>query len=190
MSEEEEMKLTLPKGIVTKRLNLRPHTTDDYDAFVEFMTDDVATRFLNFEPEQRTADGAKELLDFIIASYATENPVFALAITERENGAYLGACGLSPLADDEGVECYFWLLPRYWGWGYATESIRAMLYFAFVELGLKKVVTNIARDNAGAKQVAENAGMSDEGPVAPRELPPGERFAMTNTEYASMYQQP
>jgi len=188
MSEEEEMKLTLPKGIVTKRLDIRPHTTDDYDAFVEFVTDDVATRFLNFEPEQKTAQGARELLDFIIASYATENPVFALAITERDNGAYLGACGLSPLSDDEGVECYFWLLPRYWGWGYATEAIRALLYFAFVELGLKKVVTNIASDNTGAKKVAENAGMTDEGPVKPRELPAGARFAMTNTEYASMYQ--
>lgn len=179
--------LKIPKRILTKRLNIRPHTVDDADDFVEFMTDDVATRFLNFEPEQRTANGAKGLLDYVIASYGTEAPVFALAITERSNGAYLGSCGLSVLADEDGVECYFWLLPKYWGWGYATEAIRALLYFAFVEMGVEKVVSNIPRENKGGVEVAEGSGMSHDGPAKIKHMPTGERYVMTSEQYAEMY---
>ena len=184
------MKLTIPDGIMTRRLHLRPHTLDDFDEFVEFMTDDVATRFLNFDAEQRTLDGARELLAYVVQSYETDQPVFALAITERSNNAYLGSCGLSALADDpEGVECYFWLLPRYWGWGYATEAMRALLYFAFVELGIARVVTNVPKANDRAYKVAENAGMTDEGQVDLESMPTGKRFTMTNEEYATLYRQ-
>ncbi len=184
---EDSMKLTIPSGILTRRLHIRPHNEDDADGFVEFMTDDAATRFLNFEPEQRTAKGARELLDFIIASYDTEAPVFALAITERSNQAYLGSCGLSPLADEENtVECYFSLLPGYWGWGYATESIEALLYYAFVEMEITRVVANIPDGNQSAFSVAENAGMKDDGTVQFPNQPETVRFAITKEEYFAL----
>jgi len=178
------MKLTIPSGILTKRLALRPHTIDDADGFVEFLTDDVATRFIPVEPEQRSATGARELLDFIIDSYDTEVPVFALAITERSNRAYLGSCGLSPVADEENtVECYFSLLPQYWGWGYATEALEALLYFAFMELKLGKVVANIDAQHESAFETAEGVGMTDHGTAQYRDLPEVRHYAITRDEY-------
>lgn len=184
ISDQRTMDLTIPNRILTRRLHIRPHTVEDADGFVEFLTDDIATRYLTFEPEQRTAKSARELLDFIITSYDAETPVFALAITERSNKAYLGSCGLSPVADKENaVECYFSLLPRYWGWGYATESMEALLYYAFVELKLDEVVANIMGGHEGAYSVAENAGMTDKGPVQYRDMPDAEHFAITKEEY-------
>jgi ribosomal-protein-alanine N-acetyltransferase len=154
------------------------------------MTDEEATLHLNFDKEQKTPEGARELLEYVVESYETTQPVFALAITERSNKAYLGSCGLSPLADDpEGVECYFWLLPRYWGWGYATEAMRALLYFAFVEMGIARVVTNVPKENERARRVAENAGMVDIGPAEAENRPASERFSITNEQYATLYKQ-
>ena len=184
---EDNVKLTIPNGILTRRLYIRPHNEGDVDGFVEFMTDDVATRFLNFDPGQRTAKGARELLGFIIASYETETPVFALAITERSNKTYMGSCGLSPLADEKNaVECYFSLLPSYWGWGYATESIEALLYYAFVELEINRVVANIPDGNQSAFSVAESAGMKDAGTVEFPNRDQAVRFAITKTEYFAL----
>ena len=181
---EDSVKLTIPNSILTRRLHIRPHNENDIDGFVEFMTDDVATRFLNFDPGQRTAKGARELLGFIIASYETEAPVFALAITERSNQAYLGSCGLSPLAGEKNaVECYFSLLPGYWGWGYATESIEALLYYAFVELDINRVVANIPDGNQSAFSVAESAGMKDAGTIELPNQAEAVQFAITKAEY-------
>jgi len=184
------MKLEIPEGILTRRLLIRPHTMDDFDEFAEFMTDDAATLHLNFEAEQKTLDGARGLLEYVVQSYESEEPVFALAITERSNKAYLGSCGLSPLADDpEGVECYFWLLPRYWGWGYATEAMRALLYYAFVEMGIARVVTSVPKENERARRVAEGAGMVDVGSAGEESEPASERFSITNEQYSTLYRQ-
>jgi RimJ/RimL family protein N-acetyltransferase len=180
----DSMKLEIPKGIMTRRLLVRPHTVEDGDGFVEFMTDDVATRFLTFDPEQRTAKGARDLLDFVIASYDTEHPVFALAITERSNDAYLGSCGLSPLADEQdAVEVYFSLLPRYWGWGYDSEAIETMLYYAFVEVGAEKVVANIASDHKSAAKVAMGAGLENQGKVECQGIPDCVRYSISSEAY-------
>jgi ribosomal-protein-alanine N-acetyltransferase len=178
------MNLRIPDGILTKRLFIRPHTLEDMDPFAEFMTDDVATRYLDFDPEQRTSRGARELLEYVIASYETDSPVFALAMTDRSNKAFLGSCGLSPLGDEEkAVECYFSLLPRYWGWGYASEAMEALMYFAFREMDVETVVLNINRENARAIKVAEAAGLENQGEVKYRDFPGGVRYAISRDHY-------
>ena len=54
-----------------------------------------------------------------------------------------------------------------------------MLYLAFVEMGIPKVITNIPGGNKRAIGVAETAGMNDEGPVAIKEMPEARRYSMT-----------
>ncbi len=175
--------MKLPPVIETARLIIRRHLEEDVDPFVEFMTDEDATRFLLFEDEQKTPDGAKELLDFILASYGTDDPMLALALVDRETAAYIGSCGLWPLADGTGVECYYSLLPRYWGWGFATEASIAMLYYAFEELGLEKVTAHMSDKNTKARNVAQNLGMRDMGPCEYRGLPDCRRFEITLDEW-------
>ncbi len=180
--------MKIPGGIVTERLRLRPLEPADRDAFVEFMTTPRATRYLTFDDEQRTAEGAATLFRYLLASYDTEAPVFLLAVTERSNGAWLGACGLSPLADEAGVECFFALLPRYWGWGYATEAIRALVYYAFEQLDLPRVVVHIPRANERARKVACGAGFVPEGRVSLPAMPRAERFVITRQHYEKLRQ--
>jgi len=147
------------------------------------MVDADATYFLTFDADQKTPEGARSLLEYIVASYETEAPVFALAAVERSTGAYLGSCGLSPLAGEDGVECFFWLLRRYWGWGYATETTRALLYYAFEELDVSAVVVNAARANKRAWKVVENIGFANDGPVRLPNMPRAQRFSMTRKIY-------
>lgn len=182
--------MNLPPVIETARLIIRRHTSDDADAFVEFMTDTEATRFLDFEPEQKTPGGARELLDYIIASYETDDPVFALAIIDKETGAFMGSCGLSRLTDQDGVECFYSLLPRYWGWGFATEAALAMLFYAFEQLNLDKVVAHMSAENTRAWSVARNIGMTDMGPCEYKGMPDCRRFEITQAHWNELTSRP
>jgi RimJ/RimL family protein N-acetyltransferase len=175
--------MELPPTMETARLIIRRHLPEDMDPFVEFMTDEDATRFLDFDPAQKTPDGAAELLNYVVASYKSDDPVFALAVIDKETGAYIGSCGLSPLADDEGVECYYSLLPKYWGWGFATEASLAMLYYAFEALELDLVVAYMNALNTKAWSVAQNLGMKDKGPCEYKGFKECRRFEITRGEW-------
>ena len=181
------MELYMPKRIETDRLLLRPHVLDDVGPFIQFMTDKAATRYLQFEDEQRTESGARKLLEYVVNSNETENPVFALAVIDKRTGTYMGSCGLAPLQDEEGVECYYSLLPKYWGWGFATEAVMALLYYAFQELELDKVVANMSLENPRAWKVAENAGMRDQGERKHKHIPPAKHFSITRGEYRALF---
>ncbi|MDH3197676.1 MAG: GNAT family N-acetyltransferase [Candidatus Krumholzibacteria bacterium] len=182
------IKLTLPRRIETKRLVLRPHEPDDAGPFVEFMTNVEATRYLDFDTDQKTEAGARSLLEYVIASYETPDPVFALAVVDKQSGAYLGSCGLAPLASGEGVQCYYSLLPRYWGWGFATEALQALLFFAFEELGLERVVSDANTRNPRGWKVARTVGMHDEGEVSDEGGTKRQRFALSRRDYLSRAQ--
>lgn len=126
--------------IETERLLIRPFVLEDFDAFWSFIGDPEATRYMAFTDEQKTYESAKAMLEMVIASYDGDEPVCALAMTDRCSGDYVGSCGLSPLVEPGEVECYYTVLPRHWGKAYATEATQALLKYAFTELGVSRVV--------------------------------------------------
>jgi len=177
--------MEIPDRIETNRLIIRPHVPEDVDAFVDFMTDPEATKHLDFDDDQKTVDGARALLKYVIESYETPEPVFAMAVIDQSTGAFLGSCGFSVIEKDRIVEAYFSLLPRYWGWGFATESMMAILYYAFVELKLEEVVAYAAADNPRSWKVAKNVGMKDQGVREREGHPPQRKFSVHKDEYLS-----
>jgi ribosomal-protein-alanine N-acetyltransferase len=157
--------MKIPEQLVSERLIIRPFVLDDFEAFLDFLSDRDATRFLTFTPEQKTPEGAKAYFDSVIESYETYHPIFSLAIVQKEDGTYTGSCGLSPLEDGSGVECYYVLLPAYWGRGYAAEALTALFGYAFSELRIDKITARIHPDNSSSLKVANSMGMECRGNV-------------------------
>jgi len=58
---------------------------------------------------------------------------------------------------------YYNLLPVYWGKGYATEAVRAVLKFGFRVLKLHRMEAGCAVDNIASIRVLEKVGMQMEG---------------------------
>lgn len=157
--------MRIPEKIDTERLLIRPFVLQDFAAFWSFMADPVATRYMAFTDEQKTYDGSKALLEMVIASYDSEEPVCALAMPDRRSGNYIGSCGLSPLPEPGEIECYYTILPKQWGKGYATEATVALLQYAFTELGILRVVAFVMESNPVSIRVAEKLGMTCDGMV-------------------------
>ena len=99
------------------------------------------------------------------------------AIAGREDERLIGACGYVPLLDRYGqipalrggsarpgatsaeVGLYWALAPAARGRGYATEAGRALVEFAFAELGLGRIVATTGYDNVASIGVMRRLGM-------------------------------
>jgi RimJ/RimL family protein N-acetyltransferase len=142
-------------------LVIRPFQDDDLEPYLEFMTDETATRHLMFTDEQKTVVGATELFEYVISSYSSDEPIDAYAIALKGDG-FIGSCGMSGLHEDGLYECYYSLLPKQLGDGYATEATKALLDYCF-EAGAVEIHAYVNADNPAGAAVANTAGMSYRG---------------------------
>jgi RimJ/RimL family protein N-acetyltransferase len=88
-------------------------------------------------------------------------------VEEAAGGALVGEVGLRRTPDSPGggpaVEIG-WLLARpAWGKGYATESARAVLTYAFEQAGVDRVVSIARVENVRSERVMTRLGLSREG---------------------------
>ena len=157
--------MQIPQCLKTERLVIRPCTFADLPQMQRFFSDDEVTRYLLMDAEEKMPKAIKQLLEMIISSYNTHEPIFALAITQKDNDLYIGSCGLSPTSKDE-VEIYYALLYEYWGQGYATEAMNKLFEYAFSVLGLEKLVAFMHPDNYMSQKVAQRLKMACESNIA------------------------
>ena len=77
-----------------------------------------------------------------------------LAITL--DGTLIGGCGLHPR--DGGPEIGYWLGVPYWGQGFATEAVRAVIKHAFADLGHDTLQSSARVSNPASRRVLEKCG--------------------------------
>ena len=109
----------------------------------------------------------------------------AFVITTAERGSVVGAIGLAPAHIDEGVELGFWIGKPYWGRGYATEAARALLGFAFYDLGVTQIVAGAFRENRASLCVLEKVGF-EKNEFGRSELAPPRR----SPKYSALHHYP
>ncbi|GAG81547.1 unnamed protein product [marine sediment metagenome] len=112
-----------------------------------------------------TSTSFNQLFKAIIGSYQNQEVIISYALILKSNGEFLGFCGLVTLEDNMQMECYYFLLPKYWGNVYAIESLRKVFEYSFSELKLDKIVANIDQGNTRGWKVAERSGMKYMGDV-------------------------
>jgi RimJ/RimL family protein N-acetyltransferase len=101
-------------------------------------------------PHPYTAADAEGLLASI--NQKGGETVFALEL----DGALIGMSGLDPRTD--GAELGYWLGVPFWGCGYATEAVRAVIDYAFSELGHELLHSGARVSNPASRRVLEKCG--------------------------------
>jgi RimJ/RimL family protein N-acetyltransferase len=88
------------------------------------------------------------------------------ALRRKDDGAYLGYCGVSPiwptLAPAPGLEIGWRLARSAWGHGYATEAARAALLDVFARTGADEILTYTLPSNARSQAVMRRLGLRRE----------------------------
>ncbi|ODP36231.1 GNAT family N-acetyltransferase [Sphingomonas turrisvirgatae] len=145
--------------IETARLILRPWEDRDRAPFHDMCRDPQVMATLG---PLMTREQSDLLVDRVIG-FQRELGYTFWALQRREDGAFLGFCGLKPGALDtpiEGqVEIGWRLGSAHWGKGYAREAAQASLDWAWDHLNVAAVMAITARVNSRSWGLMERLGM-------------------------------
>ncbi|MGB5303829.1 MAG: GNAT family N-acetyltransferase, partial [Gemmatimonadota bacterium] len=86
----------------------------------------------------------------------------ALAIADS-NAVLVGAISLRLDLGHRRAELGYWIGLPFWGRGYATEAVVAMVEYGFKELGLNRIFAHHLARNPASGRVLEKAGFVHEG---------------------------
>jgi [ribosomal protein S5]-alanine N-acetyltransferase len=158
-----------PAEIVTTRLVLRPPTlTDAASIFERYASDPDVTRFLGWPRHESVAE--TEAFVRFSADEWVRWPAGPYLIWSRGDGRLLGGTGLAFEELDRAVTGYV-LAKDAWGWGYATEALRAMVDVAR-QVGVKRLYALCHPEHRASWRVLEKCGFErDVDWTKPAEFP-------------------
>lgn len=143
----------------TDRLILRPLTIADAAAMYPLCADPEIGGNAGWKPHESEAETAQILRSFFLGQDIW-------AATRALDGALMGTVGVISDPKRENADARmlgYWLGKPYWGLGYMTEAVRAVLAHVFDTMGAPLVSAYCYPDNARSKRVLEKAGFRYEG---------------------------
>ena len=153
--------LPLPR-LSTERLRLRPFVAADAPDVARYLSDPAVARNTLSIPHPYP-DGAADEYIARQARDCAAGKRAVWAISQREDGALVGAVGLHFALAHQKAEVGYWIGAPAWGKGAATEAVRRVLAFGFDELGLYRLEAYHYVENTGSGRVMRKAGMRQEG---------------------------
>jgi [ribosomal protein S5]-alanine N-acetyltransferase len=157
--------------LITGRLLIRDIEESDFPGLHAFRSDPEAVYFMDFGPET-----SEQTQSWIVATIAhnLSQPRFShnCSIILRSTEEVIGWIGIGrPSRAELGDYDFGYGLARgYWGNGYTTEAVKAVLAYAFTELNAQTIFAECYATNIASARVLEKAGMHCVG-----------RFSVENT---------
>jgi [ribosomal protein S5]-alanine N-acetyltransferase len=146
----------------TERLRLRPFTDADAGALFALHSNAHVLRYWDSPPW--TEPARAERFVAVCRQMADEGTGARLAIDRVSDGTFIGWCTLARWNPDfRSASLGYCLTDAAWGHGYATESARALLQWAFDSLDLNRVQAEADTRNAASARVLEKLGFVREG---------------------------
>ena len=154
--------------LTTDRLLLRRFAVDDTDAmFANWASDPQVTEFLKWPAYTDTAP-LREYLAAAVTSYESDQTY--LWGIELADGTLIGSIvAKSEHEDIEAKEVGYSFGRQWWGQGYATEALRAVISYLIDQVGVNRVEAVHDPDNPASGRVMAKCGMRQEGVLRARE---------------------
>jgi RimJ/RimL family protein N-acetyltransferase len=152
-----------PFKIETPRLILRDREVSEAPAANEYGSDPIVVRFLTFGPN--TLSQSREFIRKIRKQCLVKpRQTFELAVQLKSESKVIGGCRIGIHNSDlrEGSIGYGFNR-KYWGQGYATETVQALIRFGFAKLKLHRLWATCDVKNKASASVMEKSGLRWEG---------------------------
>jgi len=135
--------------------------SDITEEYIGWLNDPEVTRYLGVGKFPSTVANVKRWLE----KYQDSTTNLAFAIVDKETDQHIGNITLYDInwvnrTADIGV-----MIGRkeFWGGGYGTEAQSLIIEYAFMRLGLNKVLNSPVADHIGSVKMAEKLGFQVEG---------------------------
>lgn len=146
----------------TPRLHLRKYTPDDVAHAADIYTDPLVCEHLNMAPDPDEAAVGMRLSRFVSAYQ--DGFFYLWAVVCREKRRVIGSIVLNRRQEGEPVASIGYCYARaFWGQGYATEALNAILDFSFSVIELNRIEVEHFPGNDASGRVIFKAGFSYEG---------------------------
>lgn len=142
--------------IETERLILKKMTTSDIPNVYQVVRQDLVGVGLASGKGMSLIETTAYVNKFLEHWNSFGFGVFGL--TEKTTGNFVGHCGLRFIEGTKDIEILYALEPNYWGKGYATESGKASIKYAFEFLNTPKIIARVKSANQSSKKVTERIG--------------------------------
>ncbi len=143
--------------IRSERLFLRPGWAEDWQELYHSFADEGIVRNLETAPWPYRPQDARDFMDRMRASAL---PDFFVTLPSAAGAPLIGGVGLH--RDGNEIELGYWIARPYWGHGYATEAVGAVLSVARA-IGHRRIVSSHFHDNPASGRVLEKTGFCRTG---------------------------
>ena len=157
------MKTMMTNIIETERLILRPLTLADADtAYHGWTGDPEVAKYVSWLPHHSiddTIEWLKEIewkQDNMGNILTNDNYIWGFVL--KETGKLFGSGGLIWVNDWQLFQVGYNIMKSHWNRGYTTEAMAAILQFAALSLGIKKVAGGHAKENLASAKVLSKLG--------------------------------
>ncbi len=171
----------------TGRLLLRAPKLDDAKVIARLANNRKIAEMTALIPHPYGVDDARAWIE----SLSEQGRGWTFAVTAKsEAGAIVGACGYGRRHDDE-PEIGYWIGEPYWGRGYATEAVRAVIDHLFSVTELDSLSAGCRVTNLASRRVIDKCGFQWTGAALFRVRAlgasvPADRFRLERGIWASL----
>lgn len=161
--EKRESVLKEELQFVTGRLILRPYHKKDVDAVWKVVSSPLiyaTTAFIPAEYPRKRVEWWFGMLQSAIHNRTG----YELGIFLKSNGRYVGNIGVTNVRkENHSASIAYFIDPKLWGQGFATEAAGRMLKFAFEDLKIFRMSGSCMAHNKASRRVMEKLGYQYEG---------------------------
>src|SRR5579872_3457275 len=141
--------------IRTKRLGLRLFEKEDIDNFAALNEDPDVRQFFPDGTQNREQTELR-MNDFF--SYYKEKGLPCFVMFELETGEFVGRSGFGPIETGE-IEVGYLLHKKFWGKGYASEALVALLEWAKQNIKADYIIAFTPIEHLASQRVMQKCGM-------------------------------
>lgn len=143
--------------IDTARLRLRPWRDEDLDRLAQIYADPEVMRYIG---PGTVANRAQTIRAIVRMRAVWDQHGFGMwAVEVADSGELIGRQGLGFLDQSPEIEIGYCLARDAWGHGYASESGRAVVRFAFEVVGLDHLAGITYPQNLASQRVLRKCGL-------------------------------
>lgn len=141
----------------TERLLIRQFVPEDQAAFIKLNSDPEIVRYIR--PPKDEA-GCIHFFHENLAAYITQPLMGRWAMLYKESLEHVGSFAIIPKLHSTEVQLGYALFTEHWGKGYATESVKGGLKYAFQVMKLAQVWGLTRHENTISGKVLQKCGFT------------------------------
>lgn len=136
-------------------LGFRPVCEDDLEYLISIDSDPEVRSF--FPSGAQSIEEIKKKIQRYINEYS-EKGYGNFLVFDLHSGSFIGRAGFGDLENGE-IEVGYLLLKKYWGKGYATRILKALLSWAKDNIHKDKIIAFTPINHSASERVMQKAGM-------------------------------